>query len=199
VRIVHALVMTAAICMAGAVASTRASAQGRGNRDGGGSDTKADTSIKLPGEPGGPMDPERPIGFMIEHRKEIPLADSQVTKLGLIENHLQANDRPAHLALDTLADAPVKIDWAHITAAGRDSVIARRRAVSQANATMHDNALAARNEAFAVLTQDQLVKVRSLNQSIVNKQTEPSHPSSAPSGGLGRGGQPGAGASGRPY
>ena len=136
-RIVHALVMTAAICMAGVVTSGRASAQGRGSRGGGGSDTKADTTVKLPGEPGGPWDPERPIAFMIEHRKEIPLADSQVSKLGLIANRLEAADRPAHLALDTLAAVPVgPIDWAHITPAGRDSVIARRRAVSQANATI---------------------------------------------------------------
>ena len=144
------------------------------------------------------MDPERPIQFMIEHRKEIPLADSQVARLGLIQSRLDAADRPAHLALDTLADAPLgPINWAHITPAGRDSVIARRRAVSQASATMHDNALAARNDAYATLTPDQLAKVRSVNQSIVNKQGESSHPSSAPTGGLGHAGQSGAG--NRPY
>ncbi|HWZ58459.1 MAG TPA: hypothetical protein VNW46_05725 [Gemmatimonadaceae bacterium] len=194
-RIVHALVMTAAVCMAGVVASGRASAQGRGGR-GGGQDTK-DTTVKKPGEPGGPMDPERPIPFMIEHRREIALVDSQVSKLGIIANRLDAADRPVHLALDTLPAAPTgPIDWAHITPAGRDSVIARRRITSQVNATMHDNALAARNDAFAVLTPDQLAKLRSVNQQIVNRQDQSSRPSPAPSG-AGRGGQPGAG--GRPY
>jgi hypothetical protein len=187
--------MTAAVCMAGVVASGRASAQGRGGR-GGRQDSK-DSTVKKPGEPGGPMDPERPIPFMIEHRKEIVLADSQVSKLGIIANRLDAADRPVHLALDTLPAAPTgPIDWAHITPAGRDSVIARRRITSQVNATMHDNALAARNDAFAVLTPDQLSKLRSVNQQIENKQEQSSRPSPAPSG-AGRGGQSGAG--GRPY
>jgi hypothetical protein len=198
VRIAHALVMTAAICMAGVVTTGRASAQGRNrNSSNSGDESKADTSVKKPGEPGGPMDPERPIPFLIEHRKEIPLADSQVSKLGIIQSRLDAADRPAHLALDTLPDASTKIDWAHITPAGRDSIIARRRAVSQANAMLHDNALSARNDAFAALTPDQVAKMRGISQSIVNKQLTPSHPSSTPApGGMG-GGQPGGG--GRPY
>lgn len=197
-RIVHALVVTAAVCLAGALTSAQASAQGRG-KGGGGGDDKADTAVKKPGEPGGPMDPERPIPFMIEHRKDIALADSQVSKLGIIESRLDAADRPVHLALDTLPPAAPagSIDWAHITPAGRDSIIARRRAMSQADAAMHDNALTARNEAFAVLTQEQLSKLRSVNQSVVNKQLDAAHPSSSPASNVGRGGAPGGG--GRPY
>jgi hypothetical protein len=198
VRIVHALVVTAAICMAGAVAAGRASAQGRGNKNDGGND-KTDT-VKKAGEPGGPMDPERPIPFMIEHRKDIALADSQVSKLGIIESRLDAADRPVRLALDTLPDAPAgPIDWAHLTQGGRDSIIARRRVVSQVNAAMHDNALAARNDAFSVLTPDQLAKVRSVNQSILNKQLDAAHPSQSPASNVGRGGQPGGAGGGRPY
>jgi hypothetical protein len=145
------------------------------------------------------MDPERPIAFMVEHRKDLDLADSQVTKLNLIQNRLDAADRPAHLALDTLPDAPTKaIDWAHITPGGRDSLIARRRAVSQANGAMHDNARTARTDALAVLTPEQQTRLTSVNQQMVNKQFDASRPKSSSSG---RGGPPGGQSSGggRPY
>jgi hypothetical protein len=143
------------------------------------------------------MDAERPIPFMVEHRKDLELADSQVTKLNLIQNRLDAADRPAHLALDTLPNAPTgPIDWAHITPAGRDSLIARRRAMSSANGAMHDNARAARTDALAVLTPDQRTRLQSVNQQMVNKQLDAARPKSAP-GGNSRGGAPGGGS--RPY
>jgi hypothetical protein len=189
VRIVHAL-----------VTAGRASAQGRGK--GGGGDAKADSAIKNPGEPGGPMDPERPIPFMIEHRKDLLLADSQVAKLGIIENRLDAANRPVQQSLDTLPpDQPAgSIDWAHLTPTGRDSIIARRRAVSKANAALHDNALAARTEAFAVITPEQLAKLRSVNQSVLNKQYDAAHPASSPASNATRGGgAPGGQGGGRPY
>jgi Spy/CpxP family protein refolding chaperone len=199
VRIVHALVVTAAIAMAGAVAAGRASAQGRGG-GGGGSSDKADTAIKKPGEPGGPMDPERPIGFMIEHRKDLFLADSQVAKLGIIQSQLDAADRPIHQSLDTLPpETPAsQIDWAHITPGGRDSIIARRRTMSQASAALHDNALKARNAALAVLTPTQQAKLQSVNQSVENKQLDAQHPASS-NNSSGRSGAPGGAGGGRPY
>jgi Spy/CpxP family protein refolding chaperone len=199
VRIVHALVVTAALAVAVGVTAGRASAQGRGGNGGGGD--RADTAVKKPGDPGGPMDPERPIPFMIEHRKDLVLADSQVSKLGIVQNRLDAANRPVMLSLDTLPpDQPAgSIDWAHLTPTGRDSIIARRRAVSQANATLHDNALAARNEAFTIITPEQLAKLRSVNQSVVNKQYDASHPASSPASNGSRGGPPGGQSSGRPY
>lgn len=195
-RIVQALVVTAAIAMAGAVAAGRASAQGRGG-GGGNSSDKTDTAVKKMGEPGGPMDPERPIPFMIEHRKDIVLADSQVAKLGIIQSQLDAADRPIHRGLDTLPpEIPTsQIDWAHITPGGRDSLIARRRAMSQANAALHDNALKARNEALAVLTPAQQSKLTSVNQSVENKQYDAAHP--APKSSNSGNGAPGG--AGRPY
>jgi hypothetical protein len=197
VRIVQALVVTAAIAMAGAVAAGPASAQGRGG-GGGGSNDKADTAVKKMGEPGGPMDPERPIPFMIEHRRDIFLADSQVAKLGMIQSQLDAADRPIHKGLDTLPpEIPTsQIDWAHITPGGRDSIIARRRANSQANAALHDNALKARSAALAALTPAQQAKLTAVNQSVENKQYDAAHP--APKNGNGQGAPGGPGA-GRPY
>jgi hypothetical protein len=128
------------------------------------------------------------------------LADSQVTRLNLIQNRLDAADRPAHLALDTLPNAPTgPIDWAHLTSGGRDSLIARRRAVSLANGTMHDNARTARTEALAVLTPDQQNRLQSVNQQMVNKQIDAGRPKSAPGGGTGRGGGGAPGGGSRPY
>jgi Spy/CpxP family protein refolding chaperone len=193
VRMHRALVLAVAMALTAAVPAIQARAQGS-------SDSKTPPPPKA-GEPGGPMDPERPIMFMIEHRKEMELADSQVTQLGILQNKLDAADRPAHLGLDTLPAAPIgPIDYAHLTPGARDTLIARRRAVSQANATMHDNALAARNQALALLTPDQQKKLQSVNQSIVNKQldAERKPASGGASPGAGRpGGAPGAG--GRPY
>lgn len=197
-RTYRALVLATAMLLTGVVPLARATAQGGG---GGGGSSDSKTPPAKPGEPGGPMDQERPIGFMIEHRKEINLADSQVTKLGNIQSRLDAADRPAHLAMDTLPSAPSgPIDYAHLTPGARDSLIARRRAVSQANGMLHDNALAARTEAFASLTPDQQKRVQSINASIVNKQLDADRkPVTNPGGGTrgAGGGQPGAG--GRPY
>jgi len=174
-----------------------AAAQGK-RRSGDQSDAK-DTTVKLPGEPGGPMDPERPIPFLIDHRSDLTLADSQITRLNLIQNRLDAADRSAQLAIDTLPAPSTKpIDWAHITPTQRDSLIAYRRAMSAAKASLHDNALAARTEALAVLSADQQSRMRSVNQSIINKQIDASRPSS-PSGGGSRLGTGQQGAGGRPY
>jgi hypothetical protein len=157
-----------------------------------------DTTVKKPGEPGGPMDPERPIPFLIDHRSDLTLADSQITRLNLIQNRLDAADRAAQLAIDTLPPPSTKpIDWAHITPTQRDSLIAYRRAMSAANASLHDNALAARTEALAVLSADQQSRMRSVNQSIINKQIDASRPSS-PSGGGSRLGAGQQGTGGRP-
>jgi Spy/CpxP family protein refolding chaperone len=194
VRMHRALVLAVAMALTAAVPAAQARAQG------GGSDSKTPPPAKA-GEPGGPMDQERPIPFMIEHHKDLDLADSQVTQLGIIQNKLDAADRPAHLAMDTLPAAPSgPIDYAHLTPGARDSIIARRRAVSQANAALHDNALGARNQALALLTPDQQKKLQSINQSIVNKliDAERKPASGGNSPGVGRpGGAPGAG--GRPY
>jgi Spy/CpxP family protein refolding chaperone len=190
---IYRLVLAVAMALTAAVPATQARAQGGDSKD---------APPPKAGQPGGPMDQERPIEFMIEHHKEIELADSQVTQLGIIQNKLDAADRPAHLAMDTLPPAPTgPIDYAHLTPGARDSLIARRRAVSQANATLHDNALGARNQALALLTPDQQKKLQSVNQSIINKQLDAERkPSSGQSSnpGAGRpGGAPGAG--GRPY
>jgi len=198
VRVARVLGTAGLLCLGLVAIGRPIAAQGK-RRSSDQGDTK-DTTVKKPGEPGGPMDPERPIPFIIEHRSDLTLADSQITRLNLIQNRLDAADRSAHLAIDTLPpQSTTPIDWAHITPTQRDSLIAYRRAMSAANAALHDNALTARTEALAVLSTDQQARMRSVNQGIINKQLEAQRPAPASSGshvgGTGQQGGPG----GRPY
>lgn len=101
--------------------------------------------------------PTDPTAFMLAARSDLKLSDSEVTALYRVRMELQTRQASARNALDTLGpNAPVSsIDWAHITPATRDSLIAHRKAVAAANGELHDAALIAEQQALAILTPDQ--------------------------------------------
>jgi hypothetical protein len=63
----------------------------------------------------------------------------------------------ARMELDTLGPNPSmkSIDFAHLTASGRDSLLEHRKAVAAANGELHDAARNARDQAMALLDPDQ--------------------------------------------
>ncbi len=149
-----------------------------------------------------PMDPENPIAFMLLHRSELKLVDSQTTQLGNIGTQLTMRNRPLRDSLNDLrppGDKAVPIP-VNLTPAQRDSVFATRRAAARVFGEIHDNARAARDQALAVLSPDQQNKLRTLEQNLEEQarmsKMRPSGQRSPP-GSMG-GGQPG-GYGGRPY
>ena len=102
-------------------------------------------------------DPNNPVALMIAARSDLKLSDSEVTALSTVQMELQRNQAAGRTALDTLGpNAPISsINFASLTAAGRDSLISHRKAVAAANAQIHDAAVVARQQALALLTSDQ--------------------------------------------
>ena len=123
-----------------------------------------------------PMDPENPTAFIILHRSELKLADSQVTQLGNIGVALTMRIRPIKDSLDELrSEAPpppraqqttAYIPPTPMTPAQRDSVLTSRRASARLLGEMHDAGRTARDQAVAVLNPDQQKKLQSLQDQI---------------------------------
>jgi hypothetical protein len=147
-----------------------------------------------------PMDPENPIAFILLHRSQLRLADSQVTQLGNIGALLTMKMRPLKDSLDDLkpSDRPRTLPTTPMTPADRDSLFANRRAYARVLGEVHDAGRGARESAIAILNPDQQKKLQSLTdelalESRLNKNRPAISQQSGP---------PGASASGvggRPY
>jgi hypothetical protein len=112
------------------------------------------------------MDPENPIGFMIQHRSDLSLADSQVTRLGQIGAEITMRNRPLTDSLNDLrprGDKPAPIP-VNLSPTQRDSLFAQRRAAARVAGEIHDNNRAGRERALAVLTPDQRNRLRSIEE-----------------------------------
>jgi len=103
------------------------------------------------------MDPNNPIAVILAAQKDLKLSDSEMTALYRIHDSMVQQQAPARVALDTLGPNPSmkSIDLAHLTTAGRDSLISHRKAVAAANGEIHDAARLAQERALALLTPDQ--------------------------------------------
>jgi len=146
-----------------------------------------------------PMDPENPTAFIILHRSELKLADSQVTSLQSIGALLTMRTRPMKDSLDDLRPAyarPVALPTTPMTPEQRDSIFATRRATARLMGQIHDAGKAAREQAIAVLNPDQQKKLQSLSDNIAFEAKMSHRPLINE-----RGGPPGAsgGAGTRPY
>jgi hypothetical protein len=121
-----------------------------------------------------PMDPENPTPFIILHRSELKLADSQVTSLQSIGAQLTMHVRPLKDSLDELRSAapPPRapnspgIPPVPMTAEQRDSLLATRRATARLIGEVHDAGRTAREQAVAVLKPDQQKKLQSLEDEL---------------------------------
>jgi hypothetical protein len=113
-------------------------------------------------------DPNNPIALMTAARGDLRLSDSEVTALTTVQMELQRDQAAGRAALDTLGPNPraSSIDFAHLTPAGRDSLISHRKAVAAANGQLHDAAVTARQRALAILTPDQQRQFLDLEQRV---------------------------------
>jgi hypothetical protein len=115
-----------------------------------------------------PMDPENPIAFIVLHRSELKLADSQVTQIQSIGAMLTMRTRPLKDSLDELRPGgrPQPLPTTPMTPAQRDSLFASRRAAARVMGEMHDASRSARDQAVAVLSPDQQKKLQSLTDQL---------------------------------
>ena len=146
-----------------------------------------------------PMDPENPTAFIILHRSELKLADSQVTQLQNIGVQLTMRTRRMKDSLDDLRPSggrPQTLPTTPMTPEQRDSLFANRRATARLLGEIHDAGRSARDQSVAVLNPDQQKKLQSLQDQLAFEARMSHQPLINQ-----RGGPPGAasGAGTRPY
>jgi hypothetical protein len=119
--------------------------------------------------------PADPTAFIIAARQDLNLSDSEVTAMYRVRMEMQSSQQAAKNALDTLGpNRPIaSIDFAHITPAGRDSLLAHRKAVAAANGQIHDAAIAADQRAIAILTPDQRSRLIDLQKHVEEEERLP--------------------------
>jgi hypothetical protein len=145
-----------------------------------------------------PMDPENPTAFIILHRKDLKLADSQVTQLQNIGAFLTMKTRALHDTLDDLRPPdtrPAALPTTPMTPAQRDSMFATRREYARVLGELHDAGRGAREQAYAALSPDQQKKLQNLadnlamearlskTRPVINQQAGPPGASSSGVGG----------------
>jgi len=119
--------------------------------------------------------PNDPTSFILAARSDLNLSDSEVTGLYRVRMEMQSNQQAAKNALDTLGPVrPLRAsDFAHITPAGRDSILAQRKAVAVANGQLHDAAIVAQGKAVALLSPDQRSHLIDLQKHVEEEQRLP--------------------------
>jgi hypothetical protein len=119
--------------------------------------------------------PDDPTALVIAARTDLKLSDSEVTAIYSVRTMMLASQAPARSALDTLGPNPPlsSIDFAHITSAGRDSLIAHRKAVAAANGQIHDASIVARQQMVALLTPAQQKQLTDLQQHVQQERNTP--------------------------
>jgi len=134
--------------------------------------------------------PDDPTSLILAARNDLKLSDSEVTAIYQVRTVMLASQSTARSALDTLGPNPPvsSIDWSHITPAGRDSLIAHRKAVAAANGQIHDAAVTAQQQLLALLTADQQKQLLALQQRVRQERNTP-HDTSETDDGRGGGGR----------
>jgi len=176
--------------LAALVATTAATARAQGDPRG---DARGDR------QPGGradsvrTLDEQNPIAMVLEHSGDLALTNDQRDRIAAIKQRLNAQQRPLVAQLDSLRPPgpPPRLDPS-MSAADRDSLMARRRAVGDVMAQVRDLQQAARTQVWALLTPDQQKKAESLETSMRNDARR-GRDGDRPAGGRGRGGMGGMG------
>jgi hypothetical protein len=121
------------------------------------------------------INPNDPTAFILAARQDLSLSDSEVTGLFRVRMELQTNQQGAKNALDTLGPNQrlSSIDFVHITPAGRDSLLAHRKAVAAANGQLHDAAISAQQKALVLLTPEQRSRLIDLQKHVQEEERLP--------------------------
>jgi hypothetical protein len=125
---------------------------------------RRDTS-PMPPAPSAPLDD--PIGLLLEHRTDIQLADSQVTALVRLNLRLFRRNRQLRLRLDSIMppDREPETNFGRgMPARSADSLDPMAQRARQLLEQIRENARAARDSAFALLTPEQQDRARRLEE-----------------------------------
>jgi hypothetical protein len=123
---------------------------------------------RIPGltrEPGITIEkPLNMINLLIAHRQEVALTDSQFKRVIVLKRELDSTNAPQMRKLDSVArvfrgGAPI---FAEPNPARRDSLAEARAVVHDAVAIVADNNAGARDQAYAFLNEQQVIKAREI-------------------------------------
>jgi len=163
-RGVAAVTLIALVLGAGSLA-----AQGR-SRGGAPPDQSAPSRPSVP-----PVlwEPEQIFPLAVAHAADLHLTDDQRAKIETIGSELRAKNAPLLESIDTLRPPRPEIGDASATAPTPPpptaeqiaAVVARRHALGDARAQLHDNTRLARDSLMTVLSPDQQTRLQSLEQS----------------------------------
>jgi hypothetical protein len=158
----------AALLMTLACAATALTAQGR--RRGGSPDQSAPSRQTVP-----PVlwEPDQIFPLAVAHASELKLTDEQRVQIETIASKLRASNAPLLTAIDTLKPEPL-----HLPEPGTPStptaspppptpeqiaaVVARRHALGDARAQLHENIRLARDQMTQLMTPDQQTRLATL-------------------------------------
>jgi len=118
-------------------------------------------------------EPEQIFPLAVAHSADLHLTDEQRAKIETIGSELRAQNAPLLEAIDTLRPPRPEISDASATAPTPPpptaeqiaAVVARRHALGNARAQLHDNTRLARDSLMTVLSPDQQTRLQALEQS----------------------------------
>ena len=150
-------------------------------------------------------EPEQIFPLAIAHASDLKLTDEQRVKIETINSQLKASNAPLLIAIDTLRPPPIRLPDPDAPSAPSvtpppptpeqiAAVVARRHALGEARAQVHENIRLAREQMTQLMTPDQQQRLEALEASARNaaERGDPGE-SSGQSGGGARGGRRGGG------
>jgi hypothetical protein len=151
------------------LATTSLAAQGRPH----GGPPSDPSAPSRPSVPPVLWEPEQIFPLAVAHAGDLHLTDDQRAKIETIGSELRAQNAPLLESIDTLRPPRLAISDASATAPTPPpptaeeiaGVVARRHALGDARAQLHDNTRLARDSLMAVLTPDQQTRLQGLEQS----------------------------------
>ena len=151
-------------------------------------------------------EPEQIFPLAIQHASDLKLTDEQRAKIETIGSQLKASDAPLLIAIDTLRPAPIQLPEPGAPSAPSvtpppptpeqiAAVVARRHALGEARAQLHENVRLARDQMTQLMTPDQQQRLEALETSARNsaERGDPGGSSGQHGGGGGHGGHRGGG------
>jgi hypothetical protein len=104
------------------------------------------------------------VNLLIQRRQEVALSDSQFVHVIALKRGLDSANAPLMRTLDSLGflfrgGSPL---FSQPSAARRDSLVEARAVMRETQAALHDNLSTARDKAYALLSEPQLVKAQAI-------------------------------------
>jgi hypothetical protein len=126
--------------------------------------------------------PVNMVNLLIEHRQDVALSDSQFKEIIVLKRVLDSTNAPQMRRLDSLdrlfrGGLPI---FSSPSAARRDSIAQARIVMRRVIAIVEDNNASTRDRAYALLTEQQLTKVRTIQAQAEKALAESERPPSKP-------------------